>query len=199
MQKQLQQNKRLYCPRCKYPAATCICASITAIDCQSQVTILQHTSEVKSAKNTARLLPLAIEQVALWVGETADDFAEAQQNIQQTQLPLRVVYPSRHSVDITQVCSKSKAPYHFVLLDGTWKKAFKLWQLNPWLHALPCIHINGVISQYDIRKAPAENCLSTLEAVATCIAQTEGIDCEPLFALFHARQQIFKQYQQQQQ
>lgn len=199
MQKQLHQHQRSYCEQCQYPSSACICSLVSPIRCQSKLTILQHPSEVKAAKNTARLIRLAIESTTIWVGETLEDFVDAQQSIIQSELPVRVLYPTDHSVEFHQACTQEEGPYHFVLIDGTWKKAYKLWQLNRWLHTLPCINIEGVTSNYHIRKAPAEHCLSTLEAAAFCLEQTEGINCSPLLALFDARQQTFRQYQLQSQ
>lgn len=167
--------------------------------CESQLTILQHPSEVGVAKNTARLIKLAIKTTNIWVGETARDFLEAQNSLTQSPLPVRVLYPTEHTTMLSESCPQDQGPYHFVLIDGTWKKAYKLWQLNAWLHTLPTISIQDVRSRYDIRKAPAEHCLSTLEAAAFCLEQTEGINCSPLFTLFEARQQTFRQYQLQSQ
>lgn len=199
MKKPLHQQKRSYCEQCQYPTATCICHHVLPVACQSQLTILQHPSEVKAAKNTARLIKLAIKTTNIWVGETANDFLEAQHSLTQSTLPVRVLYPTEHSVKLSDSCPKDQGPYHFVLIDGTWKKAYKLWQLNTWLHTLPSISIEGVRSRYDIRKAPAEHCLSTLEAAAYCLEHTENINCAPLLSLFDARQEIFRQHQLQSQ
>ncbi|NGZ93184.1 DTW domain-containing protein [Vibrio aestuarianus subsp. cardii] len=52
-----------------------------------------------------------------------------------------------------------------ILLDGTWKKAYKMWQLSGNLHALPSVHLpKDLVGNYRIRKAPSENSLSTVEA-----------------------------------
>ncbi len=52
-----------------------------------------------------------------------------------------------------------------ILIDGTWRKAYKIWQLSSNLHTLPSIHLpEGLKGQYLIRKAPSENSLSTVEA-----------------------------------
>ncbi len=52
-----------------------------------------------------------------------------------------------------------------ILLDGTWKKAFKMWKLSTNLHALPLVKLPETLQgDYRIRKAPSPNALSTVEA-----------------------------------
>lgn len=92
---------------------------------------------------------------------------------------------------IEQSLTGSKKPTRILLLDGTWKKAYKLWQLNPWLHALPKASIENAISHYKIRKAPKEQYLSTLEAAAICLAAIEDVDVKPLYNCFTLMQQPF--------
>lgn len=196
MQKTLHQHQRAYCKRCQYPQPACICHAVVEISCNSQITILQHPSEVAAAKNTARLLKLAIPTTQIWVGETEEDFLLAKAAILNSTLPVHVIYPSDNANVWGPDTPLTIQPRHFVLLDGTWKKAYKLWQLNTWLHALPPISICGVISGYQIRKAPKASCLSTLEAAAVCLTTGEAINCDALLALFEARQNTFLQHQQ---
>jgi DTW domain-containing protein YfiP len=78
---------------------------------------------------------------------------------------------------------------HLLLLDGTWRKAKKLWLNNPWLHELDaCVIEVTQASQYRIRKAPGPQSMSTLEAIAWSLNIIEGCDTGPFFQALEALQ-----------
>jgi hypothetical protein len=52
-----------------------------------------------------------------------------------------------------------------IVIDGTWKKANKIFHTHSELHTLPRCDIQHVKNQYKIRKSPSEQHLSTLEAI----------------------------------
>ncbi|AZL84428.1 DTW domain-containing protein [Aliivibrio salmonicida] len=61
-----------------------------------------------------------------------------------------------------------------ILLDGTWKKAYKMWQLSTNLHGLPKVHLDTELSgNYRVRKAPKDNALSTAEAGYHVLSQLD--------------------------
>ena len=73
-----------------------------------------------------------------------------------------------------------------ILLDGTWKKAFKMWQVSSNLHALNTVHLpKDLKGNYRIRKAPSENSLSTVEAGYHLLSLLERDgDFSPLLTAF---------------
>jgi hypothetical protein len=61
-----------------------------------------------------------------------------------------------------------------VVLDGTWWQARKLLNLNPMLAALPRVAFTPrQLSDYRIRRQPAEHCVSTIEALAETLSTLE--------------------------
>ncbi|MBY0415032.1 MAG: DTW domain-containing protein [Bdellovibrionales bacterium] len=54
---------------------------------------------------------------------------------------------------------------HLIVIDGTWRKAKKIFLSSKNLQPLPALSLAPTEeSDYRIRKAPSENALSTLEA-----------------------------------
>lgn len=151
-----------------------------------KVIILQHPSEVEHAKNTVKLLCLSLPQTKVVVGETAEDFAELQEELLLSKRKVYLVYPSENSQNAASSAVPSDCT--ILLIDGTWRKAFKMLQLNPWLLALPALHIEFEgVSQYRIRKAKRSDSLSTLEATAYTLQAIDGaLDISPLFDVFDA-------------
>ncbi|MEZ9234044.1 tRNA-uridine aminocarboxypropyltransferase [Shewanella sp. 10N.286.52.A9] len=177
---------RAFCQKCAYPQSACVCSSVKTVKVKTEVIVLQHPSEVEHAKNTVKLLCLTLPETQVVVGETAEDFAELQVYLQQASKPVYLVYPSETS----QRASESNSPEDctILLIDGTWRKAFKMLQLNPWLLDLPALHIEFEgVSQYRIRKAKRSDSLSTLEATAYMLqAINPTLDIAPMFAAFDA-------------
>ncbi|WP_220753332.1 MULTISPECIES: tRNA-uridine aminocarboxypropyltransferase [Shewanella] len=177
---------RVICDDCGYPKTTCICDSVSPMSIKTGVIVLQHPSEVEHAKNTVKLLCLTLPATKVVVGETADDFAELQVYLQQAGKPVYLVYPSETSQSAAD--SEASEECIILLIDGTWRKAFKMLQLNPWLLELPALHIEFEgVSQYRIRKAKRSDSLSTLEATAYMLqAISPSLDIAPMFAPFDA-------------
>ncbi|WOT05454.1 tRNA-uridine aminocarboxypropyltransferase [Shewanella youngdeokensis] len=156
---------RPQCTSCHYPLKACLCASIKPMQVTTELIVLQDPSEVNHAKNSVRLMQLVIADTQVFVGETAADFTALRDYLAQADKPIYLVYPSDKSELASQRSFKEDAI--LLLLDGTWRKAYKLLQLNPWLQAFPALHLDlDSASNYTIRKASRSDSLSTLEASA---------------------------------
>jgi len=153
-------SKRAFCKRCNKALTACICASICALDNQHFLHILQDPSEQNKAIGTARILQLSLSKVKLTVGQVFDP---ADFDLTNTFL----VFPSESSGSIRnlQAAQKINDNSQFILLDGSWKKAYKLLMSNTFLQALPRVTL--VVSEksdYRLRKSPRKDGLSTVEA-----------------------------------
>lgn len=54
-----------------------------------------------------------------------------------------------------------------IVLDGTWAKANRLYNENPWLRVLPCVKldINKMSLFSEVRQQPKPGYLSTIESI----------------------------------
>lgn len=174
------------CPNCHYPQNACLCASIETMQVTPELIILQDPSEVGHAKNSVRLLELVIPNTQVVVGETADDFSPLRQQLTASGKPVYLVYPSESSVLASE--AKTVGEVILLFLDGTWRKAYKLLQLNPWLQDYPALHLDlDSASNYTIRKASRSDSLSTLEAAAMMLKTLDSQqDVTPLTKALNA-------------
>lgn len=172
---------------------------------------MQHPTEVSQSKNTVHLLSLALPQTQIFVGESAADFTALRAKIAASLGPVWLIYPSEHSKSIEQVridlapqpteslghdlvneakvkTTEKAQQESIILLDGTWRKAYRMLKLNPWLLELPSLHLNFTgKSQYIIRKSSRSDSLSTLEATAYSLQALEPeLDIGPILTLFDA-------------
>tara|TARA_R110001592_G_scaffold1212_2_gene7148 strand:+ start:10610 stop:11242 length:633 start_codon:yes stop_codon:yes gene_type:complete len=207
---------RNVCIKCQRPIKACICAFTDEINNKISVLVLQHPSEVKQVKGTVTLLKASLNACQILVGEDFSGNIELDNLLASHQALL--LYPSKQAQDISVAMhnipsehsdiSQSK-PFLLIILDGTWKKAYRMFMLSKNLHALVQICLPDYLAkngQYLIRKVAKKNALSSLEATCYALALLENelddkkhlIDCgcyQPLlnkFAQFNQFQLSFR-------
>lgn len=163
-------SKRVVCKRCLKAQSACICSAIGLIDNQHFVHVLQDPGEEKNAIGTARILGLSLKRSKISVGTLFDAGLFDLQNSY-------LVFPDPSAVSAQQLVNTKQLNDSsvFILLDGSWKKAYKLLMSNPFLQNLPKISINiDKQSEYRIRKSPRADGLSTVEAGYYLLSQLEN-------------------------
>ncbi|BBW91258.1 DTW domain-containing protein [Pseudoalteromonas sp. PS1M3] len=173
---------RILCTRCNFALNTCVCSAIETITNKVKVIILQHPSEEKIAKNTAKLLDLSLTDCEIIKGENSADFSMLNSLPKESTV---LLYPNENATCLDEPSStKHKHITHLIVIDGTWKKAYKILQLTPALNQFRTVSFNKLPkNRYTIRKAPRADSLSTLEAVAHSLSLIEHLNPEPLFTL----------------
>ena len=162
---------RIHCERCLRPQSHCLCALIPRLDSRTRVLLLQHTSEVNHALNTARLAALGLRNAELRVGEVFEDL---EQWLTQPGYRTGLLFPGE-GAQALQAYAGDERPWLLVVPDGTWRKARKLLHVNPLLATLPRVTLGALQpSRYRLRKAPGEGALSTIEAVAQALNVLEA-------------------------
>ena len=199
---------RTLCPNCHRPEKSCICAFTADIANDIHLVILQHPNEVSHTKGTVALLAKSLRKCQVLEGESFDDEQGFLQVMAQYQPVL--LYPSEqaHVLDehlITkllncqpntqdmpdtrhnlQVSTEDKSkPLCLVIIDATWKKAYRMFMLSAKLQQLPQVCLPDHLAnagQYHIRKVAKKNALSSLEAscYALAILEQNEHDCLPI-------------------
>ncbi|HEH9429482.1 TPA: DTW domain-containing protein [Aeromonas sobria] len=190
--KQSNDKNSRYCTRCTRALKACLCDYIVAVDNPTPLYILQHPNEVAHPKGTAALLAASLQQCEIHVGE---DFSRDEWlNGLLTDASLRcyLLWPDDEAIPLSALHQQlehepSDATVAFILLDGTWRKAYRMLQSNPALARLPRIGIGAIAGQYAIRKKPFPDALSTIEAGYHLLSRWEGMPARyaPLLTLFN--------------
>ena len=163
-----------YCPMCQKAQKACICHLIATIDCDIPVIILQHPSETQKAIGTAKILSLSLTNSMLFVGENFSEHQPLNDILANTNRHYVVIYPSDQAISIKdwQLHNTYTDKIGLILIDGTWRKAYKIYQLSKNIQKLPCLALNAVEpSQYRIRKTSKATGLATVEAGFHALSQ----------------------------
>lgn len=202
---------RILCQQCHRPEKACICAFAIKTDNHIHVVVLQHPTEVKQSKGTVALLQQALVNCEVIVGESFDDTDNLSALLSHYGDQIALLYPSENAIEL-EFSSKQRPDTHtgelsietnnikcIVILDGTWKKSYRMFMLNPSLHDIQHLVLpSGIESLYHIRKTKKDGALSSLEACCHALARLENNrgKYQPLlnnFVKFNQFQQSFNQ------
>lgn len=159
--------KRPECQKCGFILARCLCETLRPIANATHLIILQHPSESAHALGTVALMTKSFLNITLFIGEDFSEHQELNELIELHHKTLALIYPTD---DCEVLKNDSTTPLshpltHLLFIDGTWKKARKIFQLSKNLHALKSFKLESTSrGLYQIRSTTIEHGFSTLEA-----------------------------------
>jgi DTW domain-containing protein YfiP len=157
------------CLRCLRPAAFCVCAELCPVPSATRVVLLQHPREARLAICSAWLTRLALENAELHRAVRLEHHPRVRELVRAPGTAL--LYPGPGAVP----AGEGPPPAALVVIDGTWPQSERMLRDAPSLAALPRVTIPpGASSGYGgLRREPAPDRLSTLEAVALALGALE--------------------------
>ena len=167
---------RAFCYQCRRAKVACLCGRIEKQPNRVKLVVLQHPDEVNNKKATAIIAELGLQQYQQWVGEDFTQHVELNQLLKDKAGKIAVLFPARHAIKLgSQDALRATQGIEFlIVIDGSWRKAKKVWQLNPQLHnVLAVTFSDALVSDYRIRKEPEAGYLSTVESVVYALRSLE--------------------------
>lgn len=155
------------CSECGLPVITCICNSIRKVETKAKFIILSSEREVYRNTNTANLLKLInpkYTEIIIWKrGEVAEKVLNyINSNIYSTYLIFPIINEEMKKRKIQY--SKSNSIPVFIIVDGTWKEAWKIIRKSNYLKDLPIISLDiERSSKFSLRRGQEDGNLCTVE------------------------------------
>ncbi len=168
---------REMCLNCRQPHFNCYCSHIESFDPGVKYVILTHPIEVRRRIATGRMSHLCLDQSELIVGHDYTRNSKVNSILADQNYHCVILYPGRASINISSWTPLEKASLvpsgkklAIFVIDGTWNTARKMLHLSSNLKALPQICFTPTrLSTFRVRKQPAPECVSTIEAIHQCI------------------------------
>lgn len=169
----MEQKFRHLCMTCLQPEFGCYCCHIRSFAAPIKFVILIHPIEFRRRIATGRMAHLSIQNSLLISGQNFSNHSQVNELLADSQYQPMVLYPGPKSLNITNIThpqrselfQSHKIPLLFVI-DGTWATAKKMMWQSENLKSLPRICFTPTQkSQFRVRKQPAPECLSTIEAI----------------------------------
>jgi DTW domain-containing protein YfiP len=131
--------------------------------------LLTHSREIHKTSNTGRLVAKILPghtQVLIWQRKVLEPALKEVIEAGNTAL----LYPGDDSQDCVQACTFD----NYILLDGTWQEAQKMYNKSPYLKNLPKVKINSTqASRYTMRRNQKAQGLCTAECVIELLKSTK--------------------------
>lgn len=162
-------SKVVRCSSCLLPATDCICFAKPAPCAKSAVLLLMYTGECFKPTNTGRLIAdVAQDNHAFVWDRTKPDPALLALLADERYQPV-IIFPTQYATPERCISSLSspegKIPL-FILLDGTWREAKKMFSKSPYLDQFPVLGIQPEqSSSYQLREAAHLHQLCTAEVM----------------------------------
>lgn len=158
---------RKYCDQCLNPVVTCFCIAINKYSNTTRIIILQYPNEFKHPLATATMAKLSFKNVEIIID---DNFSKNEIINSLCSKTTYLLYPSSDSMLISKEDKKDYEIETLIVLDGTWSKTYKMYQVSRNLHLFTKIAFNASKkSHLHLRKIPKEHYLSTYESIAYVI------------------------------
>ncbi|OBU12253.1 tRNA-uridine aminocarboxypropyltransferase [Morganella psychrotolerans] len=186
------------CNNCLLPEKNCLCDSIKIQPARSQFCLLMYDTEPLKPSNTGKLIAdiLPDTQAFLWSRTEPDDalLTLLRDPSRQPYLIFPQAYATPPRRVFTGVPENTRPPL-FILLDGTWPEARKMFRKSPYLNDIPLLSINDIAQKdYLLRVAAREDqhCTAEVAAAALIMAGDKAAGKQLLDHFIYFRYQYLK-------
>lgn len=164
------------CAGCRLVVSHCVCALRPQVTTRAGVCLVMGDIEALKPSNTGWLVADVVADTWAfgWSRTVVDPGLPALLADSQWQpvlvFPGEFVPPERLVTQLPPNAEGGKKPL-FVLLDGTWSEARKMFRKSPCLDALPVLSLHpDQVSNYRLRRSARESHFCTSEVAALCLA-----------------------------
>ena len=184
------------CPRCRVGIEYCMCAWQPKVTAQSAVCLLMYDTEPLKPTNTGWLIADVVPDTFAFSWSRTEVDENILALLADPQWQPFVVFPEEYvpvervvrDVPQAQLHAAGKRPL-FVVLDGTWTEARKMFRKSAYLAHLPVLSLQpDDISRYRLRRSTREEHLCTAEVTALCLHLAADVSAA------HALEQWFARF-----
>lgn len=167
-------SKVIRCQCCCLPTQSCICAELQQTEAMADFWLLMHHNEFYKPSNTGRLICHSFPNtgVSEWQRLFMSPEFETQMNARKASMC--IVFPEAPDYKHRMIKDPSEIPEKplFIIPDGTWRQARRIFRHSHYLQDLPVIEPTILSrSNYFLRKSKQDNHLCTAEVAIALLEQ----------------------------
>ncbi|MEK7433619.1 MAG: DTW domain-containing protein [Cyanobacteriota bacterium] len=159
--------KVIRCEECQLPEITCICGREPEIISNVTFCIIMNEREPKKPTNTGRLIEDTMKKTKVFIWSRVNENKELIDLINNDLYDPYVIFPDdteELKSKVVDFQKKEKKEPLFIILDGTWKQARRIFNKSEYLKKLPILSIKiDKTSEYQLRRASDAHHLCTVE------------------------------------
>ncbi|OOE75826.1 tRNA-uridine aminocarboxypropyltransferase [Salinivibrio sp. ML290] len=163
------------CPSCMLVRHFCVCEYRAACQTHAAFMLLMYDDEVLKPSNTGRLIADCVADTYAFIWSRTQPDPDMLALLSRSAFQPYVVFPAQYTTPTrmtapARIHDSAKRPL-FIIIDGTWREAKKIFRKSPWLDHFPVLSIEPqALSRYRVRDAHGENQLATAEVAAEVLA-----------------------------
>ncbi len=173
------------CPGCQLPVLNCLCPFQASAESEARIWLITHPLEHHKPTNTGRLIRdvLPATEVFTWYRTAPDERLLAL--LDDARFAPFVIFPDDQPdyaervvgmQAVHAVKAGGRTPV-FILLDGTWRQARRIFRKSPYLDRLPVLPLaTERLTRYRLRKPASAAHLCTAEVGAELLRQSGDED-----------------------
>lgn len=170
-------NRVKRCQCCLLPQKQCLCDTLQPTTSRSRFCLMMYDTEPMKPSNTGRLIADVLPDTLAFQWSRTSPSSDLLTLATHPDWQPMVVFPSAYAGPERQVLSApplSGKPPLFIMLDGTWTEARKMFRKSPYLDNLPVISVDlDMTSAYRLRESHGEGQYCTAE-VAIALLELAG-------------------------
>lgn len=163
------------CEKCLLTPRTCICEYKVSVHAKARFCLLTHRKELYKPTNTGRLIAEVLEGTEILEWQRTEPCERLAELLADPELAPCIVFPPapdyQQRMITSPVTGAAKTPL-FIIPDGTWRQARRIFRHSKYLESLPVISLQQVMdSRYHLRKKIEANQLCTAEVATAMLTQ----------------------------
>jgi len=174
------------CPHCRLATHLCICALRPQVPTHAGVCLLMGDIETLKPSNTGWLIADVVPDTWAFQWSRTEVEPALLALLSDPQWAPCVVFPPEYAKPGRAVAevlppaagtgdATGKRPL-FILLDGTWSEARKMFRKSPYLDPFPVLGLHPeTASRYRLRRSAQDHHFCTAEVAALCLAQVGDV------------------------
>lgn len=162
------------CVKCMLLPRLCLCKLNKLMTSNCAFLLLMYDDEILKPSNTGRLISHVIDNTFAYIWSRTEPNKEMLTLLNNPSYQPVIIFPDEYAhQDQTLLVQsrelKGKSPL-FILFDGSWAQAKKMFRKSPYLNNFPLLSFSPeTISRYLVRKATKTNQLATAEVAARAL------------------------------
>ncbi|HJH18326.1 MAG TPA: DTW domain-containing protein [Pseudomonas lactis] len=167
------------CPGCRVIPEYCLCAWRPQVEAKSAMCLLMHDVEPMKPSNTGWLIADVIHDTTAFAWSRTEVDPELLRLLADPQWQPYIVFPGEFVAPqrvVSEVCVEEGKRPLFILLDGTWSEARKMFRKSPYLEHLPVLSLAPEqLSRYKLRRSKRDDHFCTAEVAALCLELADDL------------------------
>lgn len=170
------------CERCLLPKIHCLCSSISTMTSHCCFCLLMYDTEPLKPSNTGRLIADILPETKAFIWSRTDVDPQLLALLSNPLYQPYLIFPASYALPTRvtkQVQKQSDKRPLFIMLDGTWAEARKMFRKSSYLDNFPVLSIETDNNLgYLLRESSSKEQLCTVEVAIKLLAQVNEIEAE---------------------